>query len=283
MIKKLIKKNKIIVSVYEEFDYLKCYVLAKRNCHKEQKMLSVQDRRNIEKYRNIHKGKRCFIVGTGPSLNVNDLEMIKDEISFTVNTGYKAYERTNWRANYYVIMDESTRAANFLQEVISDENNFESIFCSAFIGAHLKNKKVNLLPTDAASVFMFDTLWNKICPKAFPIAQYSSDIAKKVYCGKTVIYACIQIAAYMGFSDIYLLGVDCDYDKTIIHSELTRYDISDTDKKRVVKSGVLMRRQFNELAKILPKYKVKVYNATRGGALEAFPRVNLENLIKKRK
>lgn len=40
-----------------------------------------------------------------------------------------------------------------------------------------------------------------------------------------------------------------------------------------------MRGQFEALAAILPKYGVKIYNATGGGVLEAFVRVVLDDVL----
>lgn len=277
--KRWLKKNAKIVTIYENVVALYYFFLAHINAIKGKRKISKNNIEQIKRYKGIHKGQRCFIVGTGPSLNVNDLDMIKNEISFTVNTGYKAYAKTDWRANYYVTMDDSQKAADFLIEAISGNHKYEGVFCDALSKACIDEKVVTKLPTSAANVFLFNTVWNRMWPKLFPIAQFSNDISKKIYCGKTVVYACIQIAAYMGFSEIYLLGVDCDYDKKVTHSELASYSISEQDKKRAINSGVLMRSQFNVLAKNISQYNVKVYNATRGGALEAFPRVRLEEVF----
>ena len=37
------------------------------------------------KYRNLYKGKRCFILGNGPSIQKIDFSLLKDEITFCVN------------------------------------------------------------------------------------------------------------------------------------------------------------------------------------------------------
>ncbi len=38
-----------------------------------------------KKFKNIHKGNRCFILGNGLSLKQQDLTLLKNEYVFTVN------------------------------------------------------------------------------------------------------------------------------------------------------------------------------------------------------
>ena len=59
----------------------------------------------IKKMENIHIGDRCFIVATGPSLTMSDLELIKDEIAFGMNSITKIFDKTDWRPTYYGIQD----------------------------------------------------------------------------------------------------------------------------------------------------------------------------------
>lgn len=43
---------------------------------------------NLKKYKNIHKGKRVFLIGNGPSLAQTDLDLIKDEYSIAMMFGH---------------------------------------------------------------------------------------------------------------------------------------------------------------------------------------------------
>lgn len=279
-IRERLKQSKAVVGIYENFAALYYYMLAGKNAIKSRKVLTKEDIEKIRSYKDIHKGERCFIIGTGPSQNAHDLDMLKDEITFTVNTGYKAYAKTQWRADYYVMMDDN--GSDILKEVLNGTNRYDGIFCSTLLKNYGSTGEEIRLAENASNVFMFDTVWNKILPKLFPIAKFSDDISQVVYCGKTVVYACIQIAAYMGFSEIYLSGIDCDYSNSLMHSEIMDNGMKEDMRKQLVRSGELMRKQFDALAKLLPQYHVKVYNATRGGALESFPRVVLEDVLKEK-
>ena len=60
---------------------------------------------DLSKFKDIHKGERCFIVLTGPSLTLEDVEMLKDETTFAVNSCFKLFSKTSWRPSYYVLTD----------------------------------------------------------------------------------------------------------------------------------------------------------------------------------
>ena len=45
----------------------------------------------LRKYKSIHKGKRCFIIGNGPSLTGSELDLIKEEITFASNKIFNIY------------------------------------------------------------------------------------------------------------------------------------------------------------------------------------------------
>lgn len=55
----------------------------------------------IKKYKDIHQRERCFIVATGPSLTLSDLEVLKNEYTFGMNSIVKLFDKTDWRPTYY--------------------------------------------------------------------------------------------------------------------------------------------------------------------------------------
>ena len=60
--------------------------------------------RNI-RYRDIHKGERCFILANGPSVNGLDFSLLKDEITFTVNQIVRNPQFEKLNANYHIWSD----------------------------------------------------------------------------------------------------------------------------------------------------------------------------------
>ena len=64
-----------------------------------------RSKNSIKALKNIHYGKRCFIVGNGPSLKVEDLEKIQNEICFGTHRIYQIFDKTYWRPMYYCAQD----------------------------------------------------------------------------------------------------------------------------------------------------------------------------------
>ena len=54
-----------------------------------------------------YKGRRCFIVGLGPSLTTADLDLLarNREYTFSMNRCYQLFDRTEWRPDCYFISD----------------------------------------------------------------------------------------------------------------------------------------------------------------------------------
>ena len=63
---------------------------------------SYQKYEPMKLYQNRHKGQRCFIVATGPSQSIEDINKLKGEITFSVNSIYTCFSDTDWRPTYYL-------------------------------------------------------------------------------------------------------------------------------------------------------------------------------------
>ena len=84
----------------------------------------------------------------------------------------------------------------------------------------------------------------------------------------------LQFAMYMGFKEIYLLGCDCNYRQKKQHFiEFSHRDkIYDFTGDRMI----YIHEKFREFA---DAHGVRVVNCTRGGMLEAYPRMALEDVL----
>ena len=79
----------------------------------------------------------------------------------------------------------------------------------------------------------------------------------------------------MGFKEIYLLGVDCNYLKGSNQNYFFKDKVID-NKDHNVYSMIL---DYQAVQKYAEKNNIKIFNATRGGALEVFPRVDFDSLF----
>lgn len=222
-----------------------------------------------------YKGQRCFIVGAGPSLTLEQLEMIKEEYSFGVNADFTLYDKTAWRATSYCMIDDSC-IQKYQDKINEDEIEY------FFYGAWSKyyGKKGICVPIHNAHNHIIGSRWNRWFPRAFPVCRFSNDISKIVYTGKSVVYTLLQIAAYMGFTEIYLLGVDCNYMPQALYNQNIRHTDNIPDVQKY-ENGKQMIVQYEVAQKWAIKNNIGIYNATGGGQLEAFPRVNLSEVLQR--
>lgn len=217
----------------------------------------------LKAYKNIHKNERCFIVGTGPSLTMEDLELIKNEISFSVNSIVLSFPDTDWRPTYYAIQD---RFGYEKLEKVIESANIPIVFNG--ISNTVMTPKMNIRYTPYP-LNLLDH--GKMIPHH--ITKFSGDAFKVVYDGHSITYSVIQLAVYMGFKEIILLGVDCDYSKTVNH--VKAYSVQNDSN-----AAFLMRESYKVAKKYADAHDIKIRNATRNAKLDIFEKVELEKALK---
>lgn len=91
----------------------------------------------------------------------------------------------------------------------------------------------------------------------------------------------------MGFTEIYLIGVDNKYanerkkDGSVVNNSMKSYFGKDYANESAV---VASTWEMDEVYKFVEKYSrengFRIFNATRGGYLETFERVSLDDILK---
>lgn len=247
--------------------------------YKEWKQV-LRDLRLKDKY----KGQRCFIIGNGPSLRVEDLERLKGEITFGANRIFKIFDQTDWRPDYYLCTDYLMYGLDHKEiNKIQSKLRFVPIERALAAGEIYDeityyNRTVNCVSIRQGKI---------VRSKEF---EFSDNMEETVRGGQTVLYDAIQIAVYMGFSQIYLYGVDCDYrfevleDGSIVENDVKEnhfnagYDEGLEDAIAVVAPLYAARLAFQKAKEECEKRGIIIENATRGGKLEIFKRTSLEEL-----
>jgi hypothetical protein len=225
----------------------------------------------ILKLKNKFNGRRCFIIGNGPSLKSDDLEKLKGEITFASNKIYKIFNQTTWRPTFYMVVDSIVLEGN-----VKDINLVE-----AKTKFTLKNYK-HLVNAD----IYFNNNLNKNKRGTF-----SSNIMESLYSSGTVSYHLLQIAHYMGFSEVYLLGHDYNFkgavSKTKDLSFLKKEDNSNiyfskdyikADEKKPGQAPEEMYIGMEKAKSFYDRSGRKIYNATRVSYLDVFELRNFDEL-----
>lgn len=231
--------------------------------------------RRIKEYKNKYAGKRCFVIGSGPSLTLHDLQMLYDrnEICFGANKIFKLFSNTKWRPSLYCATDR--RILSFYEDQIN-KLRLDNMFIAYYENKNLYSA-MKKYRESGKILFHIKESENQ------GEIDFSLEPENYIVEGKTVIYAMIQFAVYMGFKEICLLGVDFSY------SDSSGMDSNGNDHfcKNYVEKGETVlfspldycKRAFEEAEKVSIENGVKIYNATRGGKLEVFERKTLEEIL----
>lgn len=221
-----------------------------------------RSQRRLRSYKDTYKGKRCFIVGNGPSLRTEDLRLLHErgEYTFACNSLIKIFDEIPFRPSFYFAQDN---------KIILDNKDFINAYSGTkFIKAHYARRYH--LP----EVTFYNMLLN---PDGF-----SQNLPLVVYSGQTVVYSMIQFAVYMGFTEIYLIGVDCNYslgnDKITANSYFDKR-LFNNNRSYASPEVDTNLRAYEQARKKATELKVNIFNATRGGKLEIFPRVDFDTLF----
>lgn len=226
-----------------------------------------------------HKGEKCFVIGNGPSLTAEDLNRLQDSgiPTFAMNRVFNIFPQTNWRPMYYISED-----ILILKDIVKDVDTIPSKI--KFIPVNLNWYE----DIDVKDALYFCMDYNSELKESFGL---SLDCAHSVRCRGTVTSTCIQFAIYMGFTEIYLLGIDHNYSKSIDMNGNVVEDKSVNDyfvdtydadiKDKVVHDMRLPTMAFCDIEQLSRKMGTfKVFNATRGGKLEVFERTNFDEIVK---
>lgn len=118
---------------------------------------------------------------------------------------------------------------------------------------------------------------------------FSDDIAAGIYNSSTGMYTAVQIAAYMGFTEIYLIGVDHHFrisqnnaGQIVVDNSVKDYfsEKYNQDKENLyIPNTEKSTLTYVAMKSHCDKRGIHVYNATRGGKLEVFPRIDFDSLF----
>ena len=230
---------------------------------------TVKNRNALMQFKDIHKGKRCFIIANGPSLKHVDFSLLKDEYTIGMNRIYLMEEQNGFMPTYLACIDIYAQLLQFFDD-------YDGLKLPCFYNWNIRDK----FSKKANQYFIKDSL----------SPNFSMDIPHKGYgTGKSVTYAAIQLAYYMGFSEVYLIGKDHSYQTVLKAGKSITSDGQEENHfiKKYYNPGMLW---------FAPDYKSEEYayklarkafekdgriikDATTGGHLHVFEKIEFPSLF----
>jgi hypothetical protein len=224
--------------------------------------------RRIRLLKDKHRGERCFIIGNGPSLNKMDLTLLKDQKTIGMNRIYLLFPKLGFHTTYFACVNPLV-----VEQFGAD---IEKLPMTKFIGWHSRkwmrytDDTILLAPTTRKPIF-------------------SESPTHLMWEGATVTYAAMQVAYYLGFQEVILIGVDHNFvDQGKPHQEVVTqsHDANHFDPNYFGKGyrWNLPDLETSEYAYRMAKDHYerngrRILDATVDGKLQVFPKVEFTSLF----
>jgi hypothetical protein len=224
-----------------------------------------QSRERLHALKDKQLGKRCFIIGNGPSLQRTDLSLLKREYTFGLNRVYLLFPELGFATTYHVTVNK------LVVEQCAGE--IARLPCLKFVAWHARDL------IDFTNDMMF------VVSQDTP--TFHKDATQGVWEGATVTYVAMQIAYYLGFQEVVLIGVDHSFNTkgaphlTVVtegedHNHFSpdyfgqgfRWQLPDLETSELAYQ--LAREQYERSGR-------RIVDATVGGKLTVFPKVPFES------
>ena len=140
--------------------------------------------------RDQFSGCRCVVIGNGPSINRMDLSMLRGEYTFGMNRIYLKYPEWGFETDVLACVNGTV-----ISQFWDDFKEVNAVKFFNWRHAKLQSEDPNALLLGSRP---------GVTPKG--------DLEKGMYnSGYTVTNTCLEIAYYLGFSEVILIGVDHSY------------------------------------------------------------------------
>lgn len=228
--------------------------------------------KRLTAFKDIHKGKRAFIIGNGPSLKQTDLSKLKNEFTFGMNRFYLAFPDLGFTTTYLCSINDLV-----VEQFVND---FLTLQVPQFIAWRSHRHYDPQSPIADLPTFIYTS---------YTSPKFSPDVRGRVWEGATVTNFALQIAFHMGFEKVILIGVDHNFaskgdaNKTVTSEgddpnhfmpnyfgKGVRWQLPDLDTSEV---GYLLAREAYQ------KAGREILDATVGGKLTVFPKVDYDSLF----
>lgn len=227
--------------------------------------------RRLRELRDTYKGRRCFIIGNGPSLRQMDLSPLRDEVTFGLNRIYLLFEELGFPTTFLVSINRLV-LEQAAQEVTAADS---TVFLNWWSRHHV--------PPERDPIYLRVT-------SAKP--RFSTAVDRGIWAGATVTFAALQLAYYMGFEEVILIGVDHSFAETGRPNDVVESSGPDQNHFHPDYFGKGFRWQLPDLEMSERAYELaraayegagrRVLDATVEGKLEVFPKVEFTSLFDSR-
>lgn len=224
--------------------------------------------RRLTKLKDSHRGERCFVIGNGPSLKQTDLSRLRGEHTIGMNRIYLMFPELGFETDYLVTVNDLV-----IEQCAED---LQRLQMPRFVSWRARQ----WLCPDPNLYFLHTT---------YTGPKFARNLTGRLWEGATVTYVSLQLAFYLGFEEVILIGVDHSFtskgkpNTTVVSQgddpnhfdpgyfgKGFRWQLPDLDTSEVAYERA--RLTFEADGR-------RVLDATVGGKLQVFPKVDYDSLF----
>ena len=214
------------------------------------------------------RGERCFVIGNGPSLKQTDLSRLRNENTIGMNRIYLMFPELGFETSYLVTVNDLV-----IEQCAGDLQNLGMPRFVSWRSRQWLRPGPNLY-------FLHTT---------YTGPKFAKDVTGRLWEGATVTYVSLQLAYHLGFSEVILIGVDHSFtskgkpNTTVVSQgddpnhfdpgyfgKGFRWQLPDLDTSEVAYQRA--RLAFEADGR-------RIMDATVGGKLQVFPKVDYASLF----
>lgn len=257
--------RRLLLFTRTTFKHAKSFLLSRLN---DLRFQLSGEKLKIRLLKKKYYGQRCFIIATGPSLNKTNLASLSHEFTFAVKSFlFSGIDRFRLLPSFYCWSDRGTLESNIARFPNASPSGMISFFPFSMRRFIYKN-----LAWTSNHMYFIDDVYDWRVHSG----TFSVDADRKLYCsGSVIIDYCIPLAIYMGFNPIYLIG--CDQEN---HNFARHFDGNKIPLSGMSTPWHIINQSFETVKRYADINNIKIYNATKGGCLEVFERVDLEEVLR---
>lgn len=228
--------------------------------------------RRLAALKDLHKGKRAFIIANGPSLKQTDMNKLRNEFTFGMNRIYLMFPELGFSTTYLTVVNDLV-----IEQTASD---LAALSLPKFLAWRSRRHFPSELSMTQLPTFLYTS---------YTGPRFSTDVRGRVWEGATVTNVTLQLAFHMGFQQVILIGVDHNYTATGKPNSTVVSQGDDPNHFSPSYFGKGFRWQLPDLETSEVGYAMahdayrkagrEVLDATVGGKLTIFPKVDYNSLF----
>lgn len=228
------------------------------------------------RFKDIHAGKRCFVIGNGPSLNKQDLSPLADEITIAMNFFNKHPVIDKWKPTFFCMAEPRGDRTEEQLPLFLDRIDAQAYFYRMEY-RELFNRHRWVDP-DKVYYLKSSPIW---CTD-WPTRRRAIDLSQTTPPCQTTAHMALMLAVYLGCSPIYITGFDHDWlahRSVATHFYESNANFDGFTYRQLIDITTRIWDGYEWIRDVASRQGTVIYNATDGGFLDVLERVDFNSLF----